>query len=144
MEYVENLVTLRDTLYIYIFFQAGCTLKFMVDWAWGRVAAIKQRLDASLTPLFDLSLAEADERTRTLVSQLSGQLAQLVSILAAVSAAAGLITQVTHLLKTNLLLAIAICSVVLRIALQYIIRYMLNKQCNITIRLCQVGSYIGR
>ena len=69
----------------------------MVDWAWGRVAAIKQRLDASLTPLFDLSLAEADERTRTLVSQLSGQLAQLVSILAAVSAAAGLITQVTHL-----------------------------------------------
>ena len=74
--------------------KAGCTLKFMLDWGWKRVAAIKEKLDVSTMPLFDLSIVEADEGSRQLLSKLSGQLAQLVSILSAVGAAAGIVTQI--------------------------------------------------
>lgn len=74
--------------------KAGCTLKFMLDWAWKRVAAIKEKLDFSTLPLFDLSIVEADEGSKQLLSKLSGQLAHLVSILSAVGAASGIVTQI--------------------------------------------------
>lgn len=53
----------------------------MLDWAWKRVADLKERLDRSTLPLFDHSLVEADDSIRQLLSQLSGQLSQLVSVI---------------------------------------------------------------
>ena len=49
---------------------AGCTLEFFLDWAWNRVASIKQRVDKDTTLLFDHSCLEVTDTTRlTLVLQ---------------------------------------------------------------------------
>ena len=58
------------------------------------MAAIKERLDAATVPLFDCSRAEVDDSTRQLLVQLSGQLSQLCTVLAAVTSGAGVITQI--------------------------------------------------
>jgi hypothetical protein len=33
--------------------KAGCSLRFLLDWAWRRVGLIKERLDFHTVPLFD-------------------------------------------------------------------------------------------
>jgi hypothetical protein len=33
--------------------KAGCSLRFLLDWAWRRVATVKERLDFNTLPLFD-------------------------------------------------------------------------------------------
>ena len=61
--------------------KAGCSLKFLLDWAWSRVAGIKELIDRQTLPLFDHSLAEVDGSSRGQLASLAGQLAQLVTVL---------------------------------------------------------------
>ena len=67
------------------FSKAGCTLRFLLDWAWARVASIKDQVDGQTVSLFDHSLSEIDTSARGLLVSLSGQLAQLVTVLSAVA-----------------------------------------------------------
>ena len=49
---------------------AGCTMEFFLDWAWNRVASIKQRADKETLLLFDHSCLEVPDTIRmTLVLQ---------------------------------------------------------------------------
>lgn len=73
--------------------KSGCSLRFLLEWAWRRVGVIKERLDFHTVPLFDHSLVEADESCRHLLVKLSGQLAQLCGVLTALSAASGTLSQ---------------------------------------------------
>ena len=57
------------------------------------MASIKERLDVASVPLFDCSVAEVDDKCRQLLTQLSSQLANLCTVLAAVTSGAGFITQ---------------------------------------------------
>ena len=66
------------------FSKAGCTLRFLLDWAWAKVASIKDQVDGQTVSLFDHSLSEIDTSARGLLVSLSGQLAQLVTVLSAV------------------------------------------------------------
>jgi len=74
--------------------KAGCSLKFLLDWAWDRVVAIKEMIDSQTVPLFDHSLSEVDEGARGVLVSLSGQLAQLVTVLSSLSSMSGVITLV--------------------------------------------------
>jgi len=74
--------------------KAGCSLKFLLDWAWDRVVAIKELIDSQTVPLFDHSLLEVDEGARGTLVSLSGQLAQLVTVLSALASSSGVITLV--------------------------------------------------
>ena len=50
--------------------EAGCTVKFLLDWAWNSVSSIKQSVDKTTIPLFDMSCVELPESTRqSLMSQ---------------------------------------------------------------------------
>ncbi|XP_076472311.1 uncharacterized protein LOC143301802 [Babylonia areolata] len=40
----------------------GCSLQFILSWAWARVTAIKQQIDTTCQPLFDWSEAPVDQR----------------------------------------------------------------------------------
>ncbi|KAL8578235.1 hypothetical protein ACOMHN_040996 [Nucella lapillus] len=44
------------------FIQLGCTLQFLLSWAWSRVTAIKQQIDITCQPLFDWSETPVDQR----------------------------------------------------------------------------------
>ncbi|XP_071110083.1 protein ELYS-like [Haliotis cracherodii] len=44
------------------FVQQGCTLKFLLDWAWDKVAATKHNIDTVCAPLYDWSGNHADHR----------------------------------------------------------------------------------
>ena len=49
---------------------AGCTIEFFLDWAWNRVASIKQKVDKETVLLFDYSCLEVPDTVRlTLVLQ---------------------------------------------------------------------------
>ena len=55
----------------------GCTLKFVLDWAWDRVTSTKQSVDKVTLPLFDLSGAELSEGAKRGLMQSSQQLSHL-------------------------------------------------------------------
>ena len=74
--------------------KAGCNLKFLLDWAWDKVVTIKSTIDTKTIPLFDHSLAEIDEAARSVLVSLSGQLAQLVTVISSLSSMSGVITEV--------------------------------------------------
>ncbi|XP_067658686.1 protein ELYS-like [Haliotis asinina] len=44
------------------FVQQGCTLKFLLDWAWDKVAATKHNIDSVCAPLYDWSGNHVDHR----------------------------------------------------------------------------------
>ena len=46
--------------------------RFLLDWAWGRVAGIKDQIDRQTLPLFDFSLLEVDEGSRGELASLAG------------------------------------------------------------------------
>jgi hypothetical protein len=68
--------------------KAGCTLRFLLDWAWGRVAGIKEQIDRQTLPLFDFSLLEVEGGSRGEMASLAGQLAQLVTVLSSLASLA--------------------------------------------------------
>merc|ERR1719357_398959 len=68
--------------------KAGCTLRFLLDWAWGRVAGIKEQIDRQSLPLFDFSIQEIEGGRRGELVSLAGQLAQLVTILSSLASLA--------------------------------------------------------
>ena len=43
-----------------------------MDWAWGRVAAIKEQIDRHTLPLFDFSLLEVEGGSRGELASLAG------------------------------------------------------------------------
>ena len=61
---------------------AGCTLKFLLEWAWNSVSNTKQNVIDKLTiPLFDWSCVEASETTRKSLVQSSQQLKHLCIVI---------------------------------------------------------------
>ena len=81
--------------------------RFLLDWAWGRVAGIKEQIDRQTLPLFDFSLLEVEGGSRGEmaslaglimnllksslkpdVKNLAGQLAQLVTVLSSLASLA--------------------------------------------------------
>ena len=52
---------------------AGCTLKFLLEWAWASVAALKQRSDTAAVPLFDLGDVEVGEAEKRALMQAAQQ-----------------------------------------------------------------------
>ena len=57
---------------------AGCTLKFLLEWAWSSVSNMKQHvIDKQTIQLFDWSCAEVNESTRRSLVQSSQQLKHL-------------------------------------------------------------------
>ena len=48
---------------------SGCTLKFMLDWAWERVTHTKQLIDKQTEQLFDFSCLELDENAKKVLGQ---------------------------------------------------------------------------
>ena len=73
--------------------KVGCNLKFLLDWAWARVVSIKNTIDTNTLGLFDHTLLDTDEGARGALVSLSGQLAQLVTVLSSLSTAGGVITE---------------------------------------------------
>ena len=61
---------------------AGCTAKFILDWAWSCVCSMKKNIDKITIPLFDWSSIELDESTRKSLVQISQQLKHLSLIIA--------------------------------------------------------------
>ena len=74
--------------------KVGCNLKFLLDWAWARVVNIKNTIDTNTLGLFDHTMSDADEGARGVLVSLSGQLAQLVTVLSSLSSVGGVITEV--------------------------------------------------
>lgn len=61
---------------------AGCTLKFILDWAWCCVSNMKQKVIDKITiPLFDWSCVELNETTRKSLVQSSQQLKHLCVVI---------------------------------------------------------------
>ena len=73
--------------------KVGCNLKFLLDWAWARVVSIKNTIDTNTLGLFDHTMLDTDEGARGALVSLSGQLAQLVTVLSSLSTAGGVITE---------------------------------------------------
>ena len=48
--------------------------RFLLDWAWGRVAAIKEQIDRHTLPLFDFSLLEVEGGSRGELASLAGRI----------------------------------------------------------------------
>ena len=46
--------------------------RFLLDWAWGRVADIKEQIDRQTLPLFDFSLLEVEGGSRGELASLAG------------------------------------------------------------------------
>lgn len=61
--------------------EAGCTLKFILDWAWKSVYTIKQTVDKATIPLFDCSGVELSDGTRRSLMQRSQQLQHLCTLI---------------------------------------------------------------
>ena len=60
---------------------AGCTLKFMLDWAWRKVTQIKQYIDLTTKPLFDHSCFELTKETKNVLFHKSQELGHLTLVL---------------------------------------------------------------
>ena len=61
---------------------AGCTLKFLLEWAWTSVSSMKQNVINKLTiPLFDWSCEEVNESTKKSLVQCSQQLKHLCVVI---------------------------------------------------------------
>jgi len=74
--------------------KAGCSLKFLLDWAWNKVIYIKEMIDRQTVPLFDHSLTEVDVAARGTLVSLAGQLAQLVTVLSSLASMGGIMTDI--------------------------------------------------
>ncbi|XP_021372867.1 protein ELYS-like isoform X1 [Mizuhopecten yessoensis] len=58
----------------------GCTLKFLLDWAWNKVGTIKNIIDSTCTPLYDWSGITLDQRSVQTLYQCQQKLEYLTSI----------------------------------------------------------------
>ncbi|BFZ23615.1 hypothetical protein BsWGS_26653 [Bradybaena similaris] len=65
------------------FAEQGCTLSFLLDWAWNRVVTIKQLWDAACEMLYDWSGHHLDSRTDRQLESLTESLASLKQIFSA-------------------------------------------------------------
>ncbi|XP_013393920.1 protein ELYS, partial [Lingula anatina] len=62
------------------FVHAGCTLRFILDWAWGKVAQVKDSLDKLCVPLYDCSGMPLEQQGLQLFHQHQLQLTNLQTI----------------------------------------------------------------
>ena len=74
--------------------KVGCNLQFLLSWAWNQVVRIKDTIDTNTLGLFDHSMSGTDEVARGCLVSLSGQLAQLVTVLSSLASVGGVITEV--------------------------------------------------
>ena len=74
--------------------KVGCNLQFLLAWAWNQVVRIKNTIDTNTLGLFDHSMSGTDESARGCLVSLSGQLAQLVTVLSSLASVGGVITEV--------------------------------------------------
>ena len=74
--------------------KVGCNLQFLLSWAWNQVVRIKDTIDTNTLGLFDHSMSGSDEGARGCLVSLSGQLAQLVTVLSSLASVGGVITEV--------------------------------------------------
>ncbi|XP_033763311.1 protein ELYS-like isoform X2 [Pecten maximus] len=58
----------------------GCTLKFMLDWAWDKVGTVKNIIDTTCTPLYDWSGITLDHRSVQTLYQCQQKLEYLTTI----------------------------------------------------------------
>ncbi|XP_048731593.2 protein ELYS-like [Ostrea edulis] len=65
------------------FVHVGCTLKFLLDWVWNRVAEIKNNIDNSCVTLYDWSGIPLDRRAVQTLYQSNQRLGSIASIIKA-------------------------------------------------------------
>ncbi|XP_060062460.1 protein ELYS-like [Ylistrum balloti] len=58
----------------------GCTLKFLLDWAWDKVGTIKNIIDTTCTPLYDWSGITLDQRSVQTLYQCQQKLEYLTTL----------------------------------------------------------------
>ncbi|CAH1774002.1 unnamed protein product [Owenia fusiformis] len=63
----------------------GCTLRFLLDWAWKKVGSVKEALDKLCVPLYDYTGHHIDDSTMQLLNMYQAQLDHMVTIFKALS-----------------------------------------------------------
>ncbi|XP_077998282.1 protein ELYS-like [Glandiceps talaboti] len=91
-------------------FPSGCTLRSILDWAWNKVATIKESLDRICTPLYDGYGTHLDKQTLSLCNQHAVHLSHMVLIFQALLDQSGTTTeQGLRDLETKLHVVTLIC-----------------------------------
>ncbi|KAL5014317.1 hypothetical protein ScPMuIL_008587 [Solemya velum] len=92
------------------FVHQGCTLKFLLDWAWNRVAQTKQTIDTTCVSLYDCSGVQLDQRSLQTIHQSYQSLIHLVSVFKAlIGQSAPTTEQGLHELENKLLVVTIVC-----------------------------------
>ncbi|XP_064642421.1 protein ELYS-like isoform X2 [Lineus longissimus] len=90
--------------------QAGCNLRYMLNWAWKKVTQIKDTLDKLCVPLYDCSGVPLDEQTSTTINKQKTQLKHLMLVFQLlISQAAPTTEQGTRDLQTKLSIVSLLC-----------------------------------
>ena len=82
--------------------EAGCTVAFLLDWAWKSVADIKQSVDVVTVPLFDWSASQVADSIRRTLTQACQQLKHLHVMIEEMIAQVCCVTEILRIMSKKL------------------------------------------